>query len=58
MIVDNVCSFKMRLLLSDPEWTSDKQELDEQDEGYALHLKGQMMYMSQWQSIIFLGTPM
>lgn len=26
-------------------------------EGYAIHLKGQMMYMPEWESIIFLGTP-
>jgi hypothetical protein len=26
--------------------------------GYAIHLKGQMMYMPEWESIIFLGTPM
>ncbi|XP_060566942.1 soluble guanylate cyclase 88E-like isoform X2 [Ruditapes philippinarum] len=25
--------------------------------GYAIHLKGQMMYMPEWESIIFLGTP-
>ncbi|XP_053385203.1 soluble guanylate cyclase 88E-like [Mercenaria mercenaria] len=27
------------------------------DAGYAIHLKGQMMYMPEWESIIFLGTP-
>ncbi|KAK3581513.1 hypothetical protein CHS0354_031857 [Potamilus streckersoni] len=26
-------------------------------DGYPLHLKGQMMYMHEWDNIIFLGTP-
>lgn len=41
------------------EWNNNKSptEQEEQDVGYALHLKGQMMYMNEWQSIIFLGTP-
>ena len=48
------------LLFSGTEWNNEKNEnqQEEQDEGYALHLKGQMMYMAEWQSIIFLGTPM
>ena len=45
-------------MLSGSEWDNDNNAHEEPDEGYAIHLKGQMMYMNEWQSIIFLGTPM
>lgn len=35
---------------------SDQKSLDE--DSHCLHLKGQMMYMCEWDCIMFLGTPM
>ncbi|XP_055996229.1 soluble guanylate cyclase 88E-like isoform X2 [Ostrea edulis] len=35
----------------------DKESSDE-EEGYHIRLKGQMMYMMEWECIIFLATPM
>lgn len=36
-----------------------EKDIDEsRAKGYAIHLKGQMMFMPEWDSIIFLGTPM
>ena len=46
------------MCISETEWNNVKYDYEDQDEGYALHLKGQMMYMTEWQAIIFLGTPM
>jgi len=40
---------------SDTDWQMEK---DGVEQGYAIHLKGQMMYMPEWEAIIFLGTPM
>ena len=31
---------------------------DDENDGRRLHLKGQMMFMADWENIIFLGTPM
>ncbi|XP_052234216.1 soluble guanylate cyclase 88E-like [Dreissena polymorpha] len=38
---------------NDYERDSDESNMD----GYAIHLKGQMMYMPDWRAIMFLGTP-
>lgn len=35
----------------------DKESSDE-DDGNHIRLKGQMMYMMEWECIIFLATPM
>lgn len=45
-------------LFSDSDWQNEKESMEHSQKGYAIHLKGQMMYMPEWESIIFLGTPM
>ncbi|XP_052800959.1 soluble guanylate cyclase 88E-like isoform X2 [Mya arenaria] len=44
----------------DDDWEMEKDMEEgglEAPDGYAIHLKGQMMYMQDWDAIIFLGTP-
>ncbi|XP_062598322.1 soluble guanylate cyclase 88E-like [Saccostrea cucullata] len=34
-----------------------EKESSDEDDGHCIHLKGQMMYMMEWECIIFLATP-
>ena len=52
----NICKLYLHL---DQEGSKslDKESSDE-DDGNHIRLKGQMMYMMEWECIIFLATPM
>ena len=34
------------------------QESPDEDPGCHIHLKGQMLFMDEWQSMVYLATPM